>query len=76
MALLYFRDRYQKQRTMGFFIFIDYLIGLIVLIRIHASWWSWLVYIVSVLVWIVIGVLGGGGGIGSDNKTTDGPKQE
>jgi hypothetical protein len=76
MAVLYFRDRYQNQRTMGFFIFIDYLIGLIVLIRIHAPWWAWTIYVVSVLVWLVIGVMGGGGGIGSDNKTTDGPKQE
>jgi hypothetical protein len=41
---------------MGFFIFIDCLIGLIILVRIHASWWAWLIYIVSVLVWIVIGV--------------------
>lgn len=41
---------------MGFFIFIDYLIGLIVLIRIHAAWWAWALYIFSVLVWIVIGV--------------------
>lgn len=41
---------------MGFFIFMDYLIGLIVLIRIHASWWAWAIYIVSVLVWFVIGV--------------------
>lgn len=58
---------------MGFFIFIDYLIGLIVLIRIHAPWWAWLLYIVSVLAWIVIGVLGGSG---SDNKTTDELRQE
>ena len=61
---------------MGFFIFIDYLIGLIVLIKIHAPWWAWLIYAFSVLVWIVIGVMGGGGGIGSDNKTTDELRQE
>lgn len=61
---------------MGFFIVIDYLIGLIILIRIHAPWWAWAIYVFSVLVWIVIGVMGGGGGIESDNKTTDGPKQE
>lgn len=41
---------------MGFFFFIDYLIGLIVLIRIHAAWWAWAIYIFSVLVWLVIGV--------------------
>ena len=58
---------------MGFFIFIDYLIGLIVLIRIHASWWAWAIYIFSVLVWIVIGVSGGSG---SDNKTTDELRQK
>ena len=75
MAVLYFRDRYQNQRTMGFFIFIDYLIGLIVLIRIHEPWWAWTIYVVSVLVWLVI-VMGGGGGIGSDNKTTDELRQE
>ena len=46
---------------MGFFIFIDYLIGLILLIRIHAPWWAWSFYIVSVLVWLVIGVLNDGG---------------
>ena len=58
---------------MGFFLFIDYLIGLIVLIKIHAPWWAWLIYAFSVLVWIVIGVLGGSG---SDNKTTDELRQE
>ena len=57
---------------MGFFIFIDYLIGLIVLIRIHASWWAWLIYIVSVLVWIVIGVSRESE---SNEKTTSKPKQ-
>ena len=41
---------------MGCFIFIDYLIGLIVLIRIHAPWWAWTLYIISVLVWLVIWV--------------------
>ena len=59
--VLYFCDRYQNQRIMGCFIFFDYLIGQIVLIRIHASWWAWLIYIVSVLVWIVIGALRDGG---------------
>lgn len=58
---------------MGFFIFIDYLIGLIVLIRIHAPWWAWAIYVFSVLVWIVIGVSSGSG---SDNKTTDELRQE
>ena len=50
---------------MGFFIFIDYLIGLIVLIRIHAPWWAWLLYIVSVLVWLVIWVSLDGGAKGN-----------
>ena len=58
---------------MGFFIFIDYLIGLIILIRIHAPWWAWAIYVFSVLVWIVIGVSGGSG---NDNKTTDELRQE
>ena len=61
---------------MGFFIFIDCLIGLIILVRIHAPWWAWAIYVVSVLVWLVIGVMGGSGGIGSDNKTTDELRQE
>jgi hypothetical protein len=72
-AVLYFRDRYQKQRTMGRFIFIDYLIGLIILIRIHAPWWAWLIYVVSVLVWIVIWVLRDDS---TNEKTTDNSKQE
>ena len=42
---------------MGCFIFFDYLIGLIILIRIHAPWWAWTLYVVSLLVWIVIGAL-------------------
>lgn len=46
---------------MGFLIFIDCLIGLIILIRIHASWWAWLIYVINVLVWIVIGVSFDGG---------------
>lgn len=50
---------------MGFFIFIDYLIGLIVLIRIHAAWWAWAIYIFSVLVWLVIGVSRDGGAKGN-----------
>jgi hypothetical protein len=66
-------DRYQKQRTMGFFIFMDCLIGLIILIRIHASWWAWLIYIVSVLVWFVIGVSHDGGAAGN---TTDATKKQ
>lgn len=57
---------------MGFFIFIDCLIGLIILVRIHASWWAWLIYIVSVLVWIVIGGWSDGGAGGN---TTDEAKE-
>ena len=58
---------------MGFFIFIDYLIGLIVLIRIHASWWAWAIYVFSVLVWFVIGILSNGG---SGGNTTDATKEQ
>ncbi len=58
---------------MGRFIFIDYLIGLIILIRIHAPWWAWLIYVVSVLVWIVIWVLRDDS---TNEKTTDNSKQE
>lgn len=46
---------------MGFFIFIDYLIGLIVLIRIHAPWWAWLIYVGSALFWFVILAFSSGG---------------
>ena len=73
MAALYFCDRYQNQRTMGFFIFIDYLIGLIVLIRIHAPWWAWTIYVVSAVVWLLIGVAIG---IGEGVKSPRRPKQE
>ena len=73
MAALYFCVRFQNQRIMGCFIFVEYLVGLIILIRIHAPWWAWTLYIISVLVWLVFGVPGGGG---SDNKTSDGPTQE
>jgi hypothetical protein len=58
---------------MGCFFFFDCLVGLIILICIHAPWWAWAIYIFSVLVWIVIGVSGGSG---SDNKTTDELRQE
>ena len=58
---------------MGFFIFIDYLIGLIVLIRIHAPWWAWAIYIFSVLVWIVIL---GSSDSGPGEKTTDVTKEQ
>ena len=58
---------------MGCFVFIDCLIGLIVLIRVHASWWAWAIYIVSVLVWLVIGASGDGG---SGGKTTDATKEQ
>ena len=58
---------------MGFFIFIDCLIGEVVLISIHASWWAWLIYIVSVLVWFVIGVSHDSGAAGN---TTDATKKQ
>lgn len=55
---------------MGFFMFIDCLIGLIILIRIHASWWAWLIYTVGVLAWIVIGVSLDGGAGGNTKDAT------
>ena len=58
---------------MGCFIFIDYLIGFIVLIRIHASWWAWLIYAVSVLVWFMILAMSDDG---ANGKATDTSKQE
>ena len=61
---------------MGCFVFVEYLVGLIILIRIHAPWWAWTLYIISVLVWLLVGIPIGGGGGGSDNKTSDGPTQE
>ena len=58
---------------MGCFIFIDYLIGFIVLIRIHAPWWAWLIYAVSAVVWFVIWGLCDSG---ANGKATDTSKQE
>ena len=72
-AVLYFRDCYQKQRTMGCFIFIDYLIGLIILIRIHASWWAWTLYAVSAVVGFFIWAAHEGE---NDDKKNGGTKQE
>ncbi len=57
---------------MGCFIFLDYLIGFIVLIRIHAPWWAWLLYAISALVGVVIWAMSDGG----NDKTTDTTKQE
>jgi hypothetical protein len=47
---LYFCDRYQNQCTMGCFFFFDCLVGLIILICIHAPWWAWTLYAVSAVV--------------------------
>lgn len=57
---------------MGCFIFFDCLVGLIILICIDAPWWAWTLYVVSVLVWIVIGVLRESE---SNEKTNSKPKQ-
>lgn len=57
---------------MGCFIILDYLIGFIVLIRIHAPWWAWLLYAISVLVWFMILAMSDNG----NGKTTDTSKQE
>jgi hypothetical protein len=58
---------------MGCFIFFDYLVGFIVLIRINAPWWAWLIYIVSILVWIGIGIFSDDS---TNTKTTDTTKQD
>ena len=58
---------------MGCFIVLDYLIGFIVLIKIHAPWWAWLIYVVSVLVWLGIGNFSDDS---TNTKTTDTTKQE
>lgn len=58
---------------MGCFIFIDYLIGLIILIRIHASWWAWLIYAVSAVVGFFIWAAHEGE---NDDKKNGGTKQE
>ena len=58
---------------MGCFIFIDYLIGLIILIRIHASWWAWLIYVVSAMVGFFVWAAREGE---NDDKKNGGTKQE
>ena len=58
---------------MGCFIFIDYLIGLIILIRIHASWWAWLIYAVSAVVGFFIWAAHEGE---NDDKKNGGTKRE
>lgn len=40
---------------MGTFFFIDYLVSFFILIAMDTPWWAWLIYIVSVLAWLVIG---------------------
>lgn len=55
---------------MGFFFLVDYLISFFILLSIHASWWAWLIYIVSVLVWIVLGVSHDGGAGGNTTEAT------
>jgi hypothetical protein len=57
---------------MGCFIFLDYLIGFIVLIKIHAPWWAWLLYAISALVGVVIWAMNDSG----NGNTTDTSKQE
>ena len=57
---------------MGYFIILDYLIGLIVLIRIHAPWWAWLLYAVSAVVGFLIWAMSDG----ENGNTTDTSKQD
>ena len=57
---------------MGYFI-IEYIVSFIVLLVIHAPWWAWLIYAVSVLFWLVIWALSDGS---TNEKTTDTTKQE
>ena len=58
---------------MGCFIFIDYLIGLIILIRIHAPWWAWTLYAVSAVVGFFVWAAQDSD---SDDKKSGGTKQE
>ena len=53
---------------MGYLIFLDYLIGFIVLVRIHAPWWAWLLYVISAAVGFVIWAMSDGGN-GNGNST-------
>ena len=52
---------------------IEYIISFIVLLVVHAPWWTWVIYAVSAVVWFVIWALSDGG---SNGKTTDTSKQE
>ena len=54
---------------MGYLIFLDYLIGFIVLIRIHASWWAWLLYAISALVGVVIWAMSDSGNVNTTNPS-------
>ena len=55
--------------TMGCFFIFDYIVSFIVLLVIHAPWWAWLIYVVSVLFWLVVKVL-------SEDKETPEEKME
>lgn len=57
---------------MGYLI-IDYIISFIVLLVIHAPLWAWVIYVVSAVVWLLIGVAIG---IGEGVKSPRRPKQE
>jgi hypothetical protein len=58
---------------MGTIFFIDYLVSFFILLSINAPRWAWFVYVGSALFWFVVWALRGSG---TDEKTTEVPKEE
>ncbi len=58
---------------MGCFFFFDCLVGLIILICIHAPWWAWTLYAVSAVIGFFVWAAKEGE---NDDKKNGGTKQE
>jgi len=58
---------------MRFSIFFNCIVPFIILLTIHAPWWAWLLYVVSVCISFLIGVVSDAG---SDDETTSKNKDE
>ena len=58
---------------MGCFFFFDCLVGLIILICIHAPWWAWVLYAVSAVIGVFVWAAQDSD---SDDKKSGGTKQE
>lgn len=58
---------------MEIFFLLDFVITFFILIRIHAPWWAWVIYVVSAVFWFLVWALSDGE---ANEKTADAPKQE